>query len=277
MATVEEVELERWSPSRDVAIAWLAIAAVAFFPLVTAFGALGMLADDESATVRMEGGSFVGLMLALAGILALHEAVHAAGVALLGHRPIFGAGLLHGMPYLSTSANAVFRRDEFVAIALAPLVLISLAGIAVLRIVPGSSWLVLPLAANAVGAVGDLTLTAVVLRYRRGVRIRDERTGITVLGRPADAPAPSQWRLRDHLPLYLFLRTLPLAVVCALFAPLVLLFALRAAGVPALEIPGVLSVDDGPPPTFALNFVGPFVIAVVVAGAIALVASRRPR
>ena len=73
------------------------------------------------------------------------------------------------------------------------------------------------------------------------------------------------------------MRALPFAVVCAFLAPVVLLFVLRAAGITALDIPGVLSFDGGASPRFAINLVGPFAAAVLVAAAISLVASRRPR
>jgi hypothetical protein len=273
----EVVELEHWEPSRDIAFAWLAITLLLSFPVFAAFGAIAAAAGGRA------GLSFDPLGLAVLaaltiGVLALHEAVHGAAVLAFGRRPTFGAGLLHGMPYFSTTANAEFSRDEFIVIALAPLLAISAAGIILMLAVPGwAAWLVAPLALNALGAVGDLNLALVAFRYPRRVLVKDERTGIRIFGRRGDArqrtPAPATSDARRRF-LRAFVRALPIALLATLLLPLVLVPILSAAGVTAVDVPGVLTIE-GAPTRVTVGFFLPVMLAI--AAAAASFAATRPR
>jgi hypothetical protein len=272
----EVVELEHWEPSRDITVVWLAVALVAWLPVSALFALVAAVSNGGRTEILFDGGGFVLLAALIVGTLILHEAVHGAAVLGLGRRPTFGVGLLHGMPYLSTTANATFLRDEFIAIALAPLVAISAGGLALmLAVPPWSPWLVPPLAINALGAIGDLHLTLVALRYPRPVLIRDERTGIRVLGRRADRrarpPTPATPSARRRW-LRALLGVLPVAVLSGLLGPMVLVLLLRAAGVVSLEIPGLLTIENEPP-RFTLGLFLPGLFAIAGA-AIALAATR---
>jgi putative zincin peptidase len=265
-STDEVVELEHWEPSADVAFAWLGITLLLAFPVFGAFGAIAAAAGGAEMSLDPRGLAVLAVLTI--GVLVLHEAVHGAAVLAFGHRPTFGAGLLHGMPYFSTTANAAFPRDEFVAIALAPLVTVSAAGIALMFAVSGwAPWLVAPLALNALGAIGDLNLAQVALRYPRRVLINDERTGIRVLGQRADrrpnrpAPVTSDTSRRF---LRAFLRALPIAVVATLLVPLVLLALMGAAGIPSVNVPGVLTIESAPT-RVSVGFFLPVLLALVTA------------
>jgi hypothetical protein len=274
----EVVELEYWEPSRDIAFAWLAITLLLSFPVFAAFGAIAAAAAGGRAGLSFDPLGLVVLAALTIGVFVLHEAVHGVAVLAFGRRPTFGAGLLHGMPYFSTTANAEFSRDEFVAIAIAPLLAISAAGIVLMLAVPGwAAWLVAPLALNALGAVGDLNLALVAFRYPRRVLVKDERTGIRIFGRRGDArrrtPAPATSDARRRF-LRAFVRALPIALLATLLVPLALVPILSAAGITAVDVPGVLTIESAPT-RVTVGFFLPVMLAI--AAAAASFAATRPR
>jgi hypothetical protein len=117
--------------------------------------------------------------LALAAIilivLPLHELVHGVVIRGLGHPVRYGAKLSKGVLY-ATAENALFRRDEYLMVALAPLVAITLAVMAGMAVAP--QWMAYYLGIGAVlnagGAIGDLYAVVVILRYPPGILVRDE-------------------------------------------------------------------------------------------------------
>lgn len=123
----------------------------------------------------------VGIALAL-GVLPLHEWVHGLMIARTGHRPRYGVKLL---VLFATSDGGLFRRNEFIAIALAPLVALSLAGLIVVLFLPVglAQWPVLAVMFNAAGAIGDLWMAAVALRFEPSALIRDEEDSMRVFAR----------------------------------------------------------------------------------------------
>ena len=118
-------------------------------------------------------------VVGLLALLALHEALHGAAMLLLGHRPTFGAKLSQGLLY-ALSEGAYYRRGEFLRIALAPLVVISGAGLALMGLLPDSAafWVGVAVVVNAASAIGDLWMSARALRYPPTVLVRDEPTGV---------------------------------------------------------------------------------------------------
>lgn len=126
----------------------------------------------------------IGMALVL-GVLPLHEWVHGLAIARCGHRPRYG---IRWAVLFATSDGALFRRNEFVRIALAPLLWISLLGLALILLLPAglASWIALGVAINAAGAIGDLWMTAAVLRYPASTLIRDEADSMRIFA--AESP-----------------------------------------------------------------------------------------
>ncbi len=120
-------------------------------------------------------------LLLLVGVLPLHEAIHGLAILWTGHKPRFGMELNKGILY-ATADNALFRRREFVVIALAPLVVISAGALLGTLLLPGSAYIPVTLAAalNANGAIGDLWMARAVLRYPPDMLVRDEQDGIRI-------------------------------------------------------------------------------------------------
>jgi hypothetical protein len=109
-------------------------------------------------------------------MLPLHEALHAAVILALGGGPRFGLKL----PFAAycTAPGQVFARNGYLAVALAPLIVLSALG-------AGATWLwpqlgaciVLGLAGNVSGAVGDLASSVRLLRLPASALVTDTDTG----------------------------------------------------------------------------------------------------
>ena len=127
------------------------------------------------------------LVLATA-ILIPHEWLHGLAIRYYGGEPRYGVGLAHFiLPYAYATTDHRFSRGQFIVVLLAPLVVLTAVGVP-LMIAFGWGWLVLPLAANAGGAVGDIWMTLTLLGYPDHIQVEDHRSGIRILGREGDRP-----------------------------------------------------------------------------------------
>ncbi len=121
---------------------------------------------------------WLALAVILLVVLPLHELIHGLVIAGLGQRVRYGAKLSKGVLY-ATAENALFRRNEYLLVALAPFVVMTLAVMGLMLVAP--QWLAYYLAIaavlNAGGAVGDLYAVGVVLRYPPQTLVRDEADG----------------------------------------------------------------------------------------------------
>ncbi|MBN1565018.1 MAG: DUF3267 domain-containing protein [Anaerolineae bacterium] len=131
---------------------------------------INALPDSTSSTV--------GLILVLL-ILPLHEWLHGVVIAHYGHKPRYGIKLF---VLFATSDGALFRRNEFIRIALAPLVIITLVGGVIMLFAPMglATWIALAITLNAAGAIGDLWMTGIALRYDASALIRDEEDSMRI-------------------------------------------------------------------------------------------------
>lgn len=126
---------------------------------------------------------WLALIAILLIVLPLHELLHGLTINAVGHQARYGMKLSKGVLY-ATSDKALFRRNEYLAVALAPLVGITLAAMLLMLVVPQGLAYYVGIAAvlNAGGAIGDLWSTAVVLRYPVSVLVRDEEDGFRIYG-----------------------------------------------------------------------------------------------
>lgn len=131
-------------------------------------------------------GLVAGNLVLYIAILPLHEAVHAATILALGGRPRFGLRL--PLALYCTAPYHIFTRAGYAAVALAPLVALSVAGATVIWLAPNAgAYLLFALAGNASGAVGDLASVTVLRRLPMGALIADTATGFDAFA--LDAPA----------------------------------------------------------------------------------------
>jgi hypothetical protein len=121
-------------------------------------------------------------LIAIAITIVLHELTHGLALRAYGAQPKYGV-MWQEMMFYATAAGYAFRRNAYLVIALAPLVGLSLVGMALL-ILPLPEWLawtvVLCVALNIGSAVGDLWLVRVTLGYPPVAYIVDEKDGLRV-------------------------------------------------------------------------------------------------
>lgn len=127
------------------------------------------------------GWSILNLVLAFVLTIVLHEAVHGAVMAAFGAQPQFGILWHLGAAY-ATAPGFAFTRTQFLLVALAPLVVLDVIGILALLTLPpfGAQLAQTLVLLNTAGAVGDLAMSALVLRYPPNIMVMDEMDGIRV-------------------------------------------------------------------------------------------------
>lgn len=127
---------------------------------------------------------WLSIIILVIVVIPIHEGLHGLAILLTGHKPRFGAKLDKGVVY-ATADGALFRRNDFIMIALAPIVVMTLVGMGLMIVLPdGLANLVsLGIVFNAASAIGDLWMTWVVLRYPSSALVKDEEDGIRVFTR----------------------------------------------------------------------------------------------
>lgn len=125
--------------------------------------------------------ALVAIPIVLVVTFGGHELVHGLAIRLYGHKPRFGVALSKGVMYATTD-NALFPRNQFIVVALAPLAAMTLAGLALMVVLPDALgyYVGLMVALNAAGAIGDLWMAAVVMRYPVEALVRDEADSIRI-------------------------------------------------------------------------------------------------
>jgi hypothetical protein len=122
----------------------------------------------------------VVLVVALTLLLVIaHEAIHGMVMRVFGARPRFGATLVGRIlpAVYATAAGHRFTRSQYLAVALAPAVLVSGLGLWAC-FGPWAGYLILPLALHLGGCVGDGFAARRVLHEPTGTRCEDLVDGI---------------------------------------------------------------------------------------------------
>lgn len=178
-------------------LAWDALAPerlreLAQFSLYLLLGGLAFFVGLNLLVYRLETGKTSGSvswllilllvatnLLAYIIVLALHEGVHGLVFALLGGRPTFGTKLPFAL--YCGAPHQLFTRNAYLAVGLAPLVLISLAGIALIILAPAlTPYVQLGLIGNVSGAAGDLWAVRVLLGQPSAALVQDTATGFEI-------------------------------------------------------------------------------------------------
>jgi hypothetical protein len=133
----------------------------------------------QSTSLR---GSIGGLLIAMIIALILHELFHGAAIFIFGGRPQFGI-IWQKLLFYATAPGYAFQRNQYLVVALAPLIAGSILAMIVIALpIAGSLvWLlVIGATINAAGAIGDLWIAAIVLRYPAQAYVVDERDGMRI-------------------------------------------------------------------------------------------------
>ncbi|WP_458210983.1 DUF3267 domain-containing protein [Haladaptatus sp. NG-SE-30] len=183
--------LEQFTVSRRIALEWTAFSGIGFVAALFVFGGLYTIftnqTEDISLTIGPENAASLlemgvvifGLIL---GVIVIHELIHGAVMKQFGANPRYGFGVAQFVvPYAYATSDESLTRNQFLIVALAPLVVLTTV-LFTFAIIFQWPILLAPLAVNAGGAVGDLFMARLLLRYPRTVRVVDNRTGLKIYG-----------------------------------------------------------------------------------------------
>jgi hypothetical protein len=151
-----------------------------------------------AASISLEAGELLPVFAVTAALLFVlvlaHELIHGLVMAAFGARPRFGVGAVASvLPYMYCTAEAGrrFTKGQFGSIALAPAVLLTVAGVLAVAWAPGGGWLVVPLGLHLGGCVGDFWLLSLAARQPPGTAIEDLRSGVRFHRPAADGGDPA--------------------------------------------------------------------------------------
>jgi len=156
------------------------------------FGCFFMLVHTS---ITQNTGGFettpITILIAISTIvftMLFHEFIHGIAISMYGGKPRYGAGVAHYiLPYLYTTTGTIFRRNQFIAILIAPLIVISVLGVISMIAFPAiAHWFIIPLTMNAAGAIGDLWMTVSIVRYPKHILLADDHSGLTIYGKSTD-------------------------------------------------------------------------------------------
>ncbi|MFD1563968.1 DUF3267 domain-containing protein [Haloarchaeobius amylolyticus] len=168
--------------TRTVTLQWLAVSAVGFFGFAYVFGhALAWIRGTSLEPIVIAPSSpptVLGWLAVSVGLLVCvvvpHELLHGVFLARYGDSPDYGIGVSHFvLPYAYAGTSGThYTRNQLLVALLAPFVVLTAVGVAVMVVVP-TPLLIVPLAANAAGSIGDLWMAAVLWQYPADVRVGD--------------------------------------------------------------------------------------------------------
>ncbi|MCL4559954.1 MAG: DUF3267 domain-containing protein [Chloroflexi bacterium] len=150
-----------------------------FFVFAWLANTFGHIPDSISLSSLPE---LISILAAFLLVLVLHELTHGVFMRSFGAHPEYGV-LWKALAFYTTSPGFAYQRTQHLIIALAPLVVLSVAAVVLMAFISGTAWvalITLAAALNASGAVGDLWIAALVLRYPRNAYVIDERDGVRI-------------------------------------------------------------------------------------------------
>ncbi|QFU83225.1 DUF3267 domain-containing protein [Natronorubrum aibiense] len=166
--------------TQAVAIQWVVVSAIGFFAFAYGFGhVLAAIRGRplEPIIISPFAPPDVLVWLAISGVLVAlvvvpHELLHGVVMAYYGAEPEYGVGVSHFvLPYAYAKTRTTsYTRNQMLAALLAPFVGITAVGLVAMVVYP-SPLVLVPLAANAAGSIGDLWMAAVLLQYPADVRV----------------------------------------------------------------------------------------------------------
>lgn len=197
-STDDQRLLEAFRLTRPVAIRWTIVSTIGLVLCASLFGAAHTLLTDSSSqpvtvtvATPLEMAATLAVVAVLVGlVVAVHELIHGVCMSRYGARTEYGFGVAYFvLPYAyARSEGANYTRNQMLIVLLAPLVAISVVGLLALA-VTDSPLLLVALAANAAGSIGDCWMAALLLQYSSSVRVTelpDGRAGFGIYGSPAE-------------------------------------------------------------------------------------------
>jgi hypothetical protein len=173
------LELEQLRPLALLSLRMLVFGGIFFF-------VLNLLAYDwhmHTLSPRVTlWGVMLWLIINVLGyliILPIHEVIHGLVFLFWGGKPYFGARLPFAL--YCGAREQIFRRDQYLSVGLAPLVIITLAAIVVTLYFPiFASYALFATIGNFAGAAGDVLVTERLLHLPNSVLVEDTDAGYRV-------------------------------------------------------------------------------------------------
>lgn len=169
-----------WLPTKETVAVWnlasapMGLAAAAVFGLVACRGQIPSGFD-------IKWQEMLAMAAATLAVFVLHELVHGGVMEAFDAEVRFGltggGTSLLGSTFYARAPKHLFSRGQYVAIALAPAALISLAGIAVC-LTPLAVVVWLPLTFHFMSCVGDIAVALRTLREPASTRCEDLPDGV---------------------------------------------------------------------------------------------------
>jgi signal transduction histidine kinase len=188
---LELLEPQQLRPLLLVSIVMLVIGTVFFVALNIA----AYIAQTHITQGRIGGWElllWIGInVLAYIVVMFLHEGIHALAFLFWGGKPYFGAKL--PVALYCGAKNQLFRRNQYLVVGLAPLVVISLAAIIFTLLFPVlASYTLFASIGNFSGAAGDVWSVLKILRHPAGVLVEDTASGYRVWEITVNVDVPSR-------------------------------------------------------------------------------------
>lgn len=170
---------EEWKPTFGMSIVWNLLGLLLVVVGFVLFGTIAVILSGET-TLEIGMWSFPILGLMLIATLVIHELVHGAAMLMFGAKPQFGVAMIQRVLPVAycTSPGHWFTRGQFMVVSLAPVVGMSIVGIALMPIGNLAALMVVPLAINLGGGIGDLWFAGMLLRRPKDIMIEDLRDGL---------------------------------------------------------------------------------------------------
>jgi hypothetical protein len=137
-----------------------------------------MYAEDTGARQL----NLLPFLLSLILVPVLHELVHGISMRIFGAHPQYGF-LWKLWAFYATSPGYAYPRWQFMIIALAPLIVLSVVAVLLMALMTGTAWVAITAISatlNATGAIGDLWIIGLILRYPAYAYVVDERDGVRI-------------------------------------------------------------------------------------------------
>ncbi len=170
------LEPEQMLPLARFSVQLMAVSGIFF--IVLNLGAYIWRTGQHGASLSfgLVAGWFALNMLGYILVLPFHELLHGITITLLGGRPHYGAKLPFAL--YCGAREQMFSCNAYLLIALAPFVLISLAGVVLTLLAPViAPYFLFALVGNASGAAGDIWMAQRLRALPSTALVEDIETG----------------------------------------------------------------------------------------------------
>ncbi len=177
-------KIDKMELSREMTIILYGMGTLSLFIFGYFFTLVYTLITQNTAAFNLTYGSILIVIPIFVFTVLFHEFIHGIAISIYGGKPRYGAGVAHYiLPYFYATTETKFFRNQFILIAISPLIVISVIGIILMAIFSTAAhWFLFPLTINAAGSIGDLWMVFSLLKYPEHVLLEDDRTGTIIYG-----------------------------------------------------------------------------------------------